>query len=171
MIFMHKCLMLSVLYFLKLGFMHHLRIIQTVLIYILFILDFLSFRKLRKSFRMLCLKSFAYSFILGILCFFCSRTALNHFFIIIIFIVGGKICLCIRNQPGDLVLILILNLLCLFKLFLILADYLLLLLFCIIFILLCQCYMCFQRLNPVGTIYTQGIYLLLYFTDIFVYRC
>lgn len=34
MIFMHKCLMLSVLYFLKLGFMHHLRIIQAVLVYI-----------------------------------------------------------------------------------------------------------------------------------------
>ena len=143
MIFMHICLMLSVLYFLKLGFMHHLCIIQTVLIYILFILDFLSFRKLRKCFRMLCLKSFAYSFILGNLCFFCSRTALSHFFIIIIFIVSAKIRLCIRNQPGDLVLILILNLLCLFKLFLIPADYILLLLFCIIFILLCQCYMCF----------------------------
>ena len=138
MILMHKCFMFSVLDFLKSGFMHHLGIIQTVFIYILFVLDFLLVRQFGKCTLMLCLKLSANLRIFRIFLFLLGFTAFCNLFVIILIKMGSKISLRIFNQPGNLLLVCSLHRFCLYKLFLILPDNFGLLLFRIVFVFLRQ---------------------------------
>ena len=170
MILVHICFMPSVLDLLKLGFMHHLGIIQTVLIYILFILDLLSVRQSGKRMLMLSLQLSADLRIFCIFLFLLGFTARCYLFVIILIKMSGKISLCLLDQPGNLILVCSLRFLCLYKCFLILPDDRSPLLFCIVFVFLRQGNMRFQCLHLIRTIYTQSIDLFLYLINIFVNR-